>query len=85
MGAQERVLVGARGRTRKGQAWERREACTWTSGLAGNSVTNLFFFLMEGFLNRMVLTAGAARGAEENARVGPLMAYRQRWFLSTYR
>ena len=40
---------------------------------------------MEGFLNRMVLTAGAARGAEENARVGPLMAYRQRWFLSTYR
>uniref|UniRef100_A0A3Q1M180 F-box only protein 27-like n=1 Tax=Bos taurus TaxID=9913 RepID=A0A3Q1M180_BOVIN len=38
-----------------------------------------------GFLNRMVLTAGAARGAEENARVGPLMAYRQRWFLSTYR
>ncbi|KAF4010999.1 hypothetical protein G4228_002255 [Cervus hanglu yarkandensis] len=40
---------------------------------------------MEGFLNRIVLSAGAARGAEENARAGRLMAYRQRWFLSTYR
>ncbi|XDA83369.1 hypothetical protein R6Z07F_013259 [Ovis aries] len=38
-----------------------------------------------GFLNQTVPSAEAARGAEENARVGPLTAYRQRRLLSSYR
>ena len=88
-----RGLGGSPGKGPCGSTWEDAKGAGMgkTRGLyldewAGGELSHQpFFFLMEGFLNRMVLTAGAARGAEENARVGPLMAYRQRWFLSTYR
>ena len=87
-------LGGSPGKGPRGSTWEEAKGAgmgkrrglylgEWAGGELGHQP--FFCCLMEGFLNQTVPTAGAARGAEENERVGPLMAYRQRWLLSSYR
>lgn len=90
-----RGLGGSPGKGPRGSTWEEAKGAgmgkrrgLYLGEWAGGELGHQPFFcccLMEGFLNQTVPSAEAARGAEENARVGPLTAYRQRRLLSSYR